>query len=220
MRKILIISATREETEPFYSVLENKKQINEKLFSGQYKGKRIDILVAGIGIVPTIYNLTKHLLSDSYDLLINAGIAGCSDSAIKNGETVEVVSEEFADFGVVSEGKFISASDYSFIKDNSAFKGNTLINPVRSNASLPKVKARTIHTIDYEKRNLSLNTDAVIETMEGAAFFYVCLYEKILFFEFRSVSNRTGDPDKKNWQITEAIVSLNSFLKQFISDWS
>lgn len=218
MKKILIISATSEEIEPLFSFLENKKQLKKELFSGQLKGNQIDILIAGIGIASTVYNLTRHLLSGSYDIIINAGIAGCSDNEIKNGETVEVISEEFADFGVISGGKFISASDYSFIKDNSVFKAGRLINPVTTSTSLPKVKGSTVNTIDYEKRNLSLKTDACIETMEGAAFFYVCFNEKVPFFEFRSVSNRTGDADKKNWVIPEAIASLNSFLKQFISE--
>ena len=37
--------------------------------------------------------------------------------------------------------------------------------------------------------------------MEGAAFFYVCLKEKVNFFQIRAISNFVEKRNKKNWEI-------------------
>jgi futalosine hydrolase len=45
--------------------------------------------------------------------------------------------------------------------------------------------------------------------MEGAAFHYVCLTEKVPFLQLRAVSNYVGERNKKNWNIKLAIENLN-----------
>ncbi len=49
---------------------------------------------------------------------------------------------------------------------------------------------------------------ADIESMEGAAFHYVCLQQKIKFLQLRSISNRVGERDKAKWAMKEAIANL------------
>ena len=51
-----------------------------------------EILITGVGILETTLELTKKLVLDSYDLVINAGIAGSFDKKIKIGDVVEAVS--------------------------------------------------------------------------------------------------------------------------------
>ncbi|MFH2142650.1 MAG: hypothetical protein ABIJ97_09525 [Bacteroidota bacterium] len=218
MERLLITAATITEIKPFLNCFKNKKKVRDDLYSVSNQKVNIDILISGIGIVSTIYNLTKHLQGNNYKLIINAGIAGSSDSGIKTGQVVEVTEEEFADFGIVLNNRFISASDHNFIPETSVFSGNILVNPVKSCLDIPKVKGCTVNTIDYDRMNKSLISDAQIETMEGAAFFFVCLNEKIPFIEFRSISNRAGDGNKSNWQIDESVRTLSETLTEFISN--
>jgi futalosine hydrolase len=48
--------------------------------------------------------------------------------------------------------------------------------------------------------------------MEGAAFHYVCLLEKIPFLQLRSISNLIGERDKTKWKMEKAIQNLNENL--------
>ena len=59
---------------------------------------------------------------------------------------------------------------------------------------------------------------ADIESMEGAAFHYVCLQEKINFLQLRSISNIAGERDKTKWKMKEAISNLNIELKKLVKN--
>ena len=54
--------------------------------------------------------------------------------------------------------------------------------------------------------------NVMVESMEGAAFHYVCLQEYIPFVQLRAVSNFVGERDKTKWQMREAIENLNREL--------
>ena len=58
--------------------------------------------------------------------------------------------------------------------------------------------------------------NADIESMEGAAFHYVCLLRKANFVQIRSISNIVGERDKTKWKMKEAIASLNNELEKLI----
>lgn len=53
--------------------------------------------------------------------------------------------------------------------------------------------------------------------MEGAAFFYVCIQEKVPFIEIRSVSNEVGERDRTKWNIPLALDSLKEAMKNLFS---
>ena len=48
-----------------------------------------EILITGVGILETSLELTKKLVLNRYDLVINAGIAGSFDNKIKIGDVVD-----------------------------------------------------------------------------------------------------------------------------------
>jgi futalosine hydrolase len=48
-----------------------------------------------------------------------------------------------------------------------------------------------------------------IETMEGAAFFYVCSRENIPFLAIRAVSNKVELRNREKWNIPLAINNLS-----------
>ena len=54
--------------------------------------------------------------------------------------------------------------------------------------------------------------------MEGAAFHFVCLQQKIPFIQIRSISNSVGERDKSKWVIKEAVSNLNIELDKMINN--
>jgi futalosine hydrolase len=81
------------------------------------------------------------------------------------------------------------------------------------------VNGVTVNKISDRKKQskqLKENFTADIESMEGAAFHFVCLQQNISFLQLRSISNKVGERDKTKWCMTEAIVNLNRELTDLV----
>jgi futalosine hydrolase len=57
-----------------------------------------------------------------------------------------------------------------------------------------------------------------IETMEGAAVFYVCLMEHIPFVQIRAISNYVGETNKNLWKIPLAVENLHKTLIDVLNE--
>ena len=199
--KILVVAATQLEIEPFINLKNN-----------------IEVFICGVGIPATVYHLTKKLLQEKYDLVIQAGIAGSFSKKIKKGEVVAVEQDAFADIGVQEAGKFKTVFQLGFGDENKfPFKNGCLINTseILQATHLKKVKAVTVNKINDSKKQakqLKNIFNAEVESMEGAAFHFVCLQQNIPFLQIRSLSNKVGVRDKTKWKIVDAIVNLNREL--------
>ena len=66
-----------------------------------------------------------------------------------------------------------------------------------------------------DDRFRQLNYD--VESMEGAAFFEVCLRQGCTFAEIRAVSNVVGETDHARWDIPLALERLKAALQLFIN---
>lgn len=204
---VLIVAATDFEIELF-------KQQN----------KTADILVTGVGIPATIYHLTKKLLTKNYELVIQAGIAGTFREGGSLSEVVAVKEDCFADLGIEEKNTLFTLFDNGFIKENDfPFSDGMLVNPspFLENIFLPKVRAITVNTIsdnNFRNQKIKEKFNAQIETMEGAAFHYVCLQQKINFLQMRSISNKVGERNKSNWELQSSIENLNKELIKIIDN--
>jgi futalosine hydrolase len=203
--KILVVSATQMEIEPFLQ-----------------KNNNCQTLIAGVAIPNTIYHLTKRLLHEKFDIVIQAGIAGTFTKKIKKGEVVIVEEDVFADIGVEEKGEFKTMFELGFDDKNKfPFTNSRLINnsQVIKLSSLKKVKAVTVNKITDKQKQIKYLTQkfsAEIESMEGAAFHYVCLQQNIPFLQLRSISNKVGERDKSKWRIKESIKNLNNELIKLV----
>lgn len=204
--KILIVSATEKEIFPTLN----------KIKSFNHDDLGVDILVTGIGAVFTTYLLTRKLSEKEYDLVINAGIAGSFNLDLNIGDTVYVQSDQFADLGFEDKDEFYTVFEKGFIaKDQFPFKNALLENPYEFAIDLKKVSGITVNTTHGSKKNIDLfkgKFNADIETMEGAAFFYVCLNEGVKFFQIRTISNYVEERNEAKWNIPLAIKNLNQKL--------
>jgi futalosine hydrolase len=57
-----------------------------------------------------------------------------------------------------------------------------------------------------------------VESMEGAAFFYACMIEKIPCAQIRAVSNFIEKRNRDNWNIALAIKNLNETAIEIINN--
>ncbi len=204
---LLIVAATEFEIEPFI----------------QYK-KKADILITGIGIPATFYHLTKKLLTGNYDLAIQAGIAGTSFDGFALAEVVAVKEDTFGDVGIEEKGEMHTLFENGFVgKNDFPFTNGWLVNDENDfgKVSLPSAKAITVNKIsDNELHNklMKQKFGAEVESMEGAAFHYVCLQQKINFLQIRSLSNIVGERDKSKWKLKTSIENLNKELLKIVEN--
>jgi len=204
---LLIVAATEFEIEPF---IQDKKKSN--------------ILITGVGIPATIYHLTEKLINEKYDLAIQAGIAGSFSEKLNLGKVVVIKEDTFADIGIEEKGNFQTLFETGFIQKNALpFTNGWLVNQdaILQKISLPSIKAITINRISdskFQNKMMFDKYDADVESMEGAAFHYVCLQQKIKFLQLRSISNRVGERDKSKWKMKEAIENLNQELLKIVDD--
>lgn len=200
---LLVVAATELEIKPF---------VDSNNFA--------DILITGIGIPASIFHLTNKLAKKKYDLVIQAGIAGSFKKNLKKGSVTIIQQDTFGDLGADEKGKFSTLFDLGFGNENDfPFKEGWLINDNNYflKSTLPVAKAITVNKITDDKKYLTRlceKFNADVESMEGAAFHYVCLQQKINFLQLRSISNVVGERDKSKWKMKEAITNLNIELKK------
>lgn len=186
-------------------------------------GSRINVIVSGVGAVSTAWHLKNFLCSGSKpDLIINAGIAGSFRESLPPGALVMPVSDTFADLGMEEPGGFRHLSTTPFLNaDTFPFSEGRIICRNRFTDMLSEifmpVAAVTVNTVtgteeSAERLRRLFNPD--IETMEGAAVFYVCAMERIPCVSLRAVSNFAGLRTKGSWDTDKALRNLTTGLTQ------
>ena len=218
--KILIVSATEKEILPLKNKLKIKSSVVCVMKYSVIKDFNVDFLITGIGSTLTTYALTKKLSDKKYDFVINAGIAGSFTSELLIGDVINVQTDEFADLGIEDKNDFFTLFEKGFIEKNQIpFTESKLINPTNLNVNLKQVSGITVNTTHGNKNSIELfknKFNAAIETMEGAAFFYVCLNENVNFLQIRAISNYVEERNNANWDIPLAIQNLNEKLFDII----
>tara|TARA_B100000927_G_C16458898_1_gene467020 strand:- start:569 stop:1147 length:579 start_codon:yes stop_codon:yes gene_type:complete len=168
-------------------------------------------LITGLGMVNTAMYLTKELINNNFDLVINMGIAGTFSSTLKKGDVVEVIEDYFSEIGYEDDTNFCSFKEFD-LKTKLIVKAKTKLKPV---------KAITVNTVHGNKKSIQSTVNLFnpdIETMEGAAFFKVCNYFNVPCMQIRSISNRVEKRNKSNWDIDLAIANLNMEVEKIIMD--
>lgn len=184
---------------------------------------RVHFHQSGVGLLASAVSLTKMLIEDKPDLVIQAGIAGCFDQKMPLGKVVVVGDEMLADMGVEEDGRWKDIFDLKLEKSSyPPFERRKLPNPWVEKFNLLKLSAVngvTVNTITTGKEKihqLVKKYDPVIESMEGAALHYACLQAGIPFLQVRALSNYIGERDKSNWLLKDSIVNLNQALVKLV----
>jgi futalosine hydrolase len=215
-KNILVVAATAFEINPFLNQLQN----------GKFNGKNIDVLVSGIGLTASTYRLVKQLQLKKYELVIQAGVAGCFDTNIPLGTVVVINKETIADQSVVELNKLKTLFELKLVpQDQHPYKKGWLINPHKELLKKTKLKivsGISVNQISTSKKIIKFYRELfnpVTESMEGAALHYVCLSEGVPFVQLRSISNYIGERNKKNWNMNDSIINLNGTLIRLINNY-
>jgi len=214
-KNILVLAATSKEITPFIQAI-RKGDL-------QIKKNTVDIHIGGIGLTATAYHLTKQLAIKKYDLVIQAGVAGCFNLSIPLGRVVAVKQDTVADQSVIELRKLKTLFDLKLVPHNQhPYKKDWLVNPHKDflkKTRLKQVKGISVNQISTDKKMIQFYKETfapVTESMEGAALHYVCLMENIPFIQLRSISNYIGERNKKKWDMMDSINNLNSELIKLI----
>jgi len=223
--RILIVSATLAET----SFLLNDILVAKPgtIFLCTAFKHPIEILITGVGMTMTAFHLGNCLATKQYDLIVNIGLAGAFNRDLKLGEVVNVTCDSFADIGAEAGLTFIDLYDLKLAdKNEPPFKNGKLVASriyQQHLLSLKKVEAisvNTVHGMDESINRLLTYCTPDIETMEGAAFMYACLFHKTNCVQLRSISNYVEKRDKSKWDIPLAVEQLKLAVIKFLNDVS
>ena len=169
------------------------------------------ILITGVGMVNSAINLTKALMQEKYDLVINMGVAGSFSDNLKIGLVVEVVEDNFSEIGFENNLYFSKFIDFD-LKTKYFNSSKTLLRKVRA------ITVNTVHgkieTIDH----ITKRENPEIESMEGASVFKVCEEFNVSCLQLRSISNKVEIRNTEKWDLDLAIRNLNLEVENIINN--
>jgi len=208
--KILVIAATSFEIQQSIDAFASIKQV---VFE-----------IIGVGLLASAVSLPKAITKHSPDCIIQVGIAGCFDESIPLGKVVIVKEEILGDLGVEEDNKWKDVFDLQLMNPNETpYVEGILCNQTINyftiqNAAL--VRAITVNEITTRPERISQlknKYQPILESMEGAALYYIGNENRIPYLQIRGISNYIGERDKNNWKIKEAIAAANELLFEIIT---
>ncbi|MBQ0025303.1 MAG: hypothetical protein KBT00_06245 [Bacteroidales bacterium] len=158
-------------------------------------GVEADCFFSGMGAEATRRKMDGLELED-YDYVIDVGIAGTYVGA-PLGSAFNIVEERHGEH------------------PSTKYTGAETLFPW-----LPSAKGLTYQTMISDRRTVEARRalGAEIESMEGAAFFEVCIERGVRHFaELRSVSNEVGETDRGKWNQPLALDALYEACRKFLS---
>jgi futalosine hydrolase len=180
------------------------------------KRLQIPYLTTGVGMTATAYQLGKSITQIRPDYILNVGIGGALDKDIPLGTVVQVTKDSFSELGAEDGELFLPIEELGFGK-------SVFIPSTPSLASPPQLVVHTgitVNTVHGNEQSILLLkarlSSATIETMEGAAVFFVSEAENIPCLQIRAVSNYVEKRNRQAWEIPLAIKNLNVWLQEFI----
>ena len=215
MTKILIVAATSKEA-GFLSASIKKAGAGVTTSLPGSANLQIDVLVTGPGITATTYHLTRRLATNRYDLAINIGVCGTLDPETGPVKVVNITTDRFGDFGAEDGSKNLDIYEMGLAKKNDPpFKNGILHasykNKLSSLGALPVANGITVQRAHGSRsgcRKAFEKFGPVMESMEGAAFFYVCLMENVKCLQIRAISNKVERRNRNKWKLPEALDAL------------
>jgi futalosine hydrolase len=214
--RILIVAESPREVTKLVDELTFVHQIEPHFKSYSLYNLHVDILITGLGSAFMTYHLTRALNMINYDLAINIGLAGSFDHFLEQGFVVNVIEEQFADLGVIhknnlytlTEEELMNEDTFPFTSGKLHSLGNFELDEIEALIPVKGITLNTLHSDPKWLAKIRDKFDPEVETMTGAAFFYVCLYEKIHFLQIRAISHFVEIRRIESWNIPNAIESL------------
>jgi futalosine hydrolase len=179
----------------------------------------VDRLVTGVGMIATAHSITRKIAHSKYDLAINFGIAGSFKKDIRIGEVVFITEDFLSELGAEDGADFLTLDQIGLegiSRIKSDFKGAEI-------DGLRRVKSITVNTVHGNVdsiRKIVSRLDPDIETMEGAAFSFVCQQERTDFLQIRAISNYVEKRNREEWNIPFAIENISAYVNQLLKKFA
>lgn len=216
--KILLVAATHAEVTPLAVALTLDLDKQKHRYQCTYKGHEITLLITGVGIVATAFQM-GNLEAKSYDVALNVGIAGSFNRTLAIGEVLNITTDCFSELGADYGDRFIPLYSMDFAKefDNGIINKNCEIQNTSQTTNiiitnLKQAKGITVNTINGNEERIAKVAKQFspdVESMEGAAFLYGCMLKEIPCFQIRGISNYIEPRNLNNWNIPFAISMVN-----------
>ncbi len=224
--KILIVSATELEIKEVISVLGKGRVLQNYITRFRYRHFQVDILITGVGMVPTAVFTSIVLGKNKYDAVINAGICGSFKPEIPIGTLLNINADSLPETGAENGEHFLSLIDLNLLEqDEFPFSGGMLVNESVFDSSLinglMKSTGVTVNTVHGNAQKIAAfikRHKADVESMEGAAFMFSCKVHKMRYLQIRCVSNYIEERDQSKWNIPLAVNNLNRFLIELLNE--
>ena len=169
-------------------------------------------------MVATAHSLTRELQSKSYDLAINIGLAGSFDRTFKLGEVVRVVEDIFSELGAEDGENILSLKEMGLSGTDILFNLDETMNPhVNKFRKVRGITVNTVHGNEQSIETIQKRLHPQVETMEGAAFFYVCGKEGVSSLQLRAISNYVAKRNREAWDIPLALVNLKTAVTALLN---
>ena len=232
---ILLVSATIKEIEPVIGKMKVEQQIiSSRLTRYTFLNHSVDVLITGVGILPTAFWLGKILSNGNYDFAINCGVAGSFSNSLTLGEVVNVTEDYLIESGAENESSFISIAALDLL-DTKDFP--TTVTGIKSTydfenptlSGIKKVNGITVNKVHGNTssihRDMALyhsvhGKPVVTESMEGAAFLHACIHEKIPCVQLRAISNYVERRNTGNWKLDSAIKNSNEKVLEVMRSYA
>jgi futalosine hydrolase len=207
--RTLIVTATSMEVVPLVAAFGDVPPRSRKVDSYSYRGREVDVLITGVGMVATAAWTSHVLAQTAYDLALNVGLCGSFDRSLAPGSVVHVVSDRIAELGAEDGDAFLTIEELNLPGDRDVVNSAPPVNA--GLAPLPRVDAITVNTVHGNARSIaavSARFKPHVESMEGAAFMYACLIHEVPFAQVRAVSNIVEQRNRDAWKMADAIGGL------------
>jgi futalosine hydrolase len=223
---LLIVSATYMEIAPLVAKLKFISENEQRIKFYTYGKHEIDVLITGVGMVATATWTAIALNKKKYAAAINFGVCGSFDKSIEVGKVVHVLTDRIADLGAEDGDKFISIHELNLLGENEfPFMWGQLVNQSLPNIEkiikligVNGVSVNTVHGTDDSIEKIIKRFNPHVESMEGAAFCYACMVEKVPYAQIRAVSNFIEKRDREHWNMALAIKNLNEVAFDIVNN--
>lgn len=169
---------------------------------------RLAWCVSGMGAGATAQAVMQLVHDSRPTWIVQAGIAGALSEAVGVTESVLVASDYQADLG-------------AWRAESERFEPFTVAESAAIHCPYTAQLETSFRTVAARSVNCACapwipRGEALIETMEGAAFFHACQRMGVPFLQLRTISNRVGEP-RNQWRIPEALDRLGSELLRLVT---
>ncbi|HEV7232380.1 MAG TPA: futalosine hydrolase, partial [Bacteroidia bacterium] len=213
---------TEMEIDPLISELHFQNESENQLRYYSLGGLTIHVLITGVGMTSTAFQMGRVMGRSTYSCALNAGLAGSFNRNLDLGAVVHITDDCFSELGAEDGDRFVPIGEMGLgavqkVTSECQFPANPALELI------PRVNGITVNTVHGNDKSISEIFDRchpVTESMEGAAFLMACAGAGIPGAQIRAVSNYVERRNREAWNIPLAIRNLNKTILDILRAFS